>query len=506
MIKSASELKTPLTLRPDVLVIGSGAGGAVVAARLAASGAKVLVLEEGGHYTRADFNMREDWAYPRLYQERGNRATADLGFTILQGRSIGGSTTINWTTSFRTPDHVLDHWARAHHIEGLTKSALTPHWDTIEERLGIHHVGLDEVNRNNGVLYDGLGKLGLHRDTTSRNVRGCMKSGYCGMGCPVDAKQAMAITLIPDAIEKGADVWAGARVERLEVAGSRVVRAHAVAIDKDTDRPTGVAITVEPKLCVLSGGAINSPALLLRSGLNANGRVGLRTFIHPVIAMFAQFDEPIEAFYGAPQSVYSHEFARRDGKMGFFLEVPPIHPMLAALALTGYGQAHRDLMVQLPHAQAIIALSIDGFLPGDEGGRVTLKSNGAPKVDYPYTDALRESFRESMKVMARIQFAAGARAVQTLHTTPIRIDRESEIARIDDAPLGPCLNSAFTAHQMGGCSMGGDPKTSVVRSDFRHHDIQNLFVVDGSVLPTSLGVNPSETIYGLASYASTKIH
>ena len=505
-IKSAADLVSGVTLRPDVLIVGSGSGGAVLAARLSAEGAKVVVLEEGGHYTRANFNMREDWAYPHLYQDRGQRATADLGFTILQGRSVGGGTTVNWTTSFRTPDSVLEHWARVHRIEGLSKAALTPHWESVEERLGIHHVDATEVNRNNGALWDGLGKLGWHRDTTRRNVRGCMKSGYCGMGCPVDAKQSMLITYIPDAIEKGAEFWANARVTTLDVEGGRVVRARALALGKDTDQPTGVELVVEPKLCVLSGGAINTPALLLRSKLNANGRVGMRTFIHPVVATFADFPEPIEAFYGAPQSVYSHQFYERGpGKLGFFLEVPPIHPMLASTALAGRGEAHRRVMERLPYAQSNIALAIDGFLPGDVGGRVTLKAGGFPKVEYPYTEPLREVFRESMKACARLQFAAGAKTVTTLHSTPLLLRSEQDLALIDAAPLGPGFVTAFTAHQMGGCAMGADPKSSVVRSDFRHHELENLFVVDGSVLPTSLGVNPQETIFGLASLAATHV-
>jgi choline dehydrogenase-like flavoprotein len=503
-IRSAGELTAPLTLKPDVMIVGSGSGGAVLAARLAEAGAKVLLLEEGGHYTKEDFNLREDWAFPHLYQDHGTRATADVGFTILQGRSIGGGTTVNWTTSFRTPPRVLAHWATKYGIEGLSEESLLPYFKSIEERLGIEQVGMDHVNANNRVLYDGLGKLGWQRETTRRNVRGCMKSGYCGMGCPVDAKQSMMITTIPDAIEHGAEVWANARVETIERRGDRIVRATALALDKTTDRKTGVAITIEPKICVLSAGALNTPALLLRSGINDNGRVGLRTFIHPVVPMIAVFEEEIRPFYGPPQSVVSHQFAEREpGKMGFFLEVPPLHPMLAAIALTGYGAEHRNAITQLAHSQSTIGLSIDGFLPGDEGGRVTLKEGGQPKLEYRYTPALEESFRASMKAMARIQLAAGAREVRTLHATPLQIRREADLEAIDRAPLGPGLNAAFTAHQMGGAAMGADPARSVVSSKFRHHRIENLFVVDGSVLPTSLGVNPQETIFGLAGLAAT---
>ena len=506
MIHDASKLPSDLDLDCDVAIIGSGAGGAIVARALAKAGARVVLLEEGGHHTSRDFDMQEATAFPMLYQEQGNRATADLSIMVLQGRAVGGSTVVNWTTSFRTPPKVLDHWRRHFGIEGLTEGALTPHWEEIERYLGIHEVDPDHVNRNNGKIWDGLGKLGWARERIRRNTRGCMNSGYCGMGCPIDAKQSMLVTAIPDAVAAGAELYARCRARSVEEVGGRIAWIDAEPIDPTTLRPNGRRLRVRPKVCVLSGGAINSPALLLRSRVgNRSGQVGRRTFLHPTVAMGAIHAEPIEAFYGAPQSIASHEFADRGERMGYFFEAAPIHPVLASLALNGFGRDQRQQLEKLPFTSVVIALLIDGFGHGEEGGTVTLKPDGMPKLDYPFTSRFEEAARAAQADAARVLLASGAAEVMSLHSEPVKLRSERDLPTLAAAPFGPNLLSVFTAHQMGGCAMGQDPTRSVVRSDLRHHHIENLFVIDGSVFPTSLGVNPQLSIYGLASWGAEHV-
>ncbi len=492
-----------LVLRPDVCIVGSGPGGAMVASRLARAGAKVLVLEEGGYHTKEEFDMQEATAYPRLYQDRGNRATADLSVQVLQGRAVGGGTVVNWTTSYRTPDHVLEHWQKTYGLP-LTPAILKPHFDEVEERLGIQKVDYEDTNANNRSIYDGCKKLGWQVDTTRRNVRQCLRTGYCGMGCPVDAKQSAALTYLPDAVRLGAELYANCRVQKIEWSGKRATAVLGAFLNPDTQEETGRTVRVEPRAVVVSGGALNSPALLLRSGLD-QGPVGKYTWLHPVVAVGAFYKDRIEGFYGAPQSVASHHFAQRAGGAGFFIEAAPVHPMLSAIAMPGFGPPLRANMKLLAHVCATISLMVDGFDAEENGGTVTLRDGGGPKLDYPFNDRMAECFREGMKAMARIHLANGAREIVSFHAEPVSIKKESDLLRLDAAPVAPNRLSVFTAHQMGGCRMGTDPARSVVDPTLRHHLVENLFVVDGSVFPTSLGVNPMESIYGVASWASDHV-
>ncbi len=488
----------------DVCVIGSGAGGAVVSSLLANAGFKVLILEEGGHHTKAEFKMREDIAFPMLYQEAGTRATKDLGVAILQGRAVGGTTVVNWTTSFRTPAHVLEHWKTVHGIGGFSQKDLDPHWDAVEERLNIKQIGLDETNRNNRTLYDGCKALGLQVDTTRRNTRNCFKSGYCGMGCPVDAKQSMLVTYLPDAVGKGATIVSRCRVDKLIVTGGRVTGAECTALGDDGWHASGKTFSVQADRFVVAAGAINTPAILMRSGLGG-GMVGKRTFLHPVVGTAGRFKDPVEPFYGAPQSVASHAFADRGDKVGYFMEAAPLHPMIASLATGGFGPAHRAQMAQLANLSAHLALAIDGFHPSEEGGTVELRASGAALLDYVLPPRIWEAMRDALRTLVKIDLAAGALEVATGHDPAITFTSEKDLKKLDDAPMEVNRIAVFSAHVMGGCKMGDDPAHSVVRSsDLRHHTLENLHVVDGSVFPTSLGVNPQESIYGLAHLMATR--
>ena len=503
-IHTGDQIGQDLLLKPDVCVVGSGPGGAMIASRLSRAGASVVVLEEGGHYSKESFDMQEGTAYPSLYQDRGNRATADLSISIMQGRAVGGGTVVNWTTSFRTPDDVVEHW-REHSGAGFSPAVLAPHFEEIERRLNIEKVQLEDANANNRSLYDGCKKQGWQVDTTRRNVRGCLRTGYCGMGCPVDAKQSAALTYLPDALGAGAELYANCRVEKIEWSGRRATAAVGRVLVPGTSLETGRTIRVEPRILVVSGGALNSPALLLRSGLD-QGPVGKKTWLHPVVALVALYPERIEGFYGAPQSVASHHFAHRSGGAGFFLEAAPVHPMLAGLAFPGFGPGLRTNMSELAYAAVSLALMIDGFHASENGGTVSLRPDGGPKVDYPLEARHIECLRSGMKALARAHLGNGALVAVTGHTAPVSLRSESDLALIDAAPLGPNRCGVFTAHQMGGCRFGTDPSQSVVNPQLRHHLIENLFVCDGSVFPTSLGVNPMESIYGITSWAADHVH
>ena len=477
----------------------------MAAATLAQAGAHVAIDEEGALYTKRDFNMQEAWAYPALYPEHGNRATDDLSIMILQGRSVGGGTTVNWTSSFRTPEATLRLWAERHGVRGLDAATLAPHFAAVESRLSIGPGNEDDVNRNNRKLWDGAARLGWQPELIRRNVKACARLGYCGLGCPLDAKQSALVTYVPDALAAGADIYADCRGRLIETDRGRARAIVTDVLDRASDRPRGRMVVHARRGVLLAGGAINTPALLLRSKAGTgSGVVGKRTFLHPTVPLVAFYDEPIEGFYGAPQSVSVRHFVERGDDVGYFLETAPTHPMLAAIALPGAGDAHRRLVERLAHAQATIALLVDGH-HNDAGGSVTVDGDGRVKLRYPLPGALREAARHALASMARLQLAAGAREVMTLHDPPLTLRSEADIARIANAPFGPNLHTLFSAHQMGGCAMGEDAARSVVTSRGRHHELENLWIVDGSIFPTSVGANPQVSIYAHARLFATEI-
>ena len=501
-ITDGSAIEDGRVVRCDVCIIGSGAGGAVVAARLAQRGLSVVVLEEGGAHTREDWiALREEVSYPLLYQDHGGRTTADRGINILQGRTLGGSTVVNWTTSFRAPSHTLEHWMKTHQVDGWSEEEMRPHFEAVEKRLQVMRWPESAVNENNAALLRGCRALGWEAEVLRRNVSGCINTGYCGLGCPVDAKQSMHLTYVPDAVEAGATIYADCRAERLEVEGGRVSRVHAVIMKRGTSRATGARVTVVPKVTVCSAGAINGPALLLRSGLEARGE-GRRTWLHPVVAVVGVYDRPIQGWYGAPQSVSSHRFIERGpGEVGFFMEAAPLHPMLVAMSTKVFGRGQEAFLGRLDRSSSLIALHQDGLLPEEEGGRVEVGKGGRVRLHYRMGAALTEAFSASHRTLAEVHMAAGATEVATLHVNPVVMNTLDHLRRLENASYGTLRHRVFSAHVMGGCPMGGGG-AGVVDSRLRHRDVDNLFVVDGSVFPTSLGVNPMLTIAAMAHRAA----
>ncbi|MBP8139946.1 MAG: GMC family oxidoreductase N-terminal domain-containing protein, partial [Burkholderiales bacterium] len=417
-VVDASLLPSDIAIEADVVIVGSGAGGGVAAETFALAGFKVVVLEEGPLRSSSDFRMREADAYPELYQESAARKTRDKAINVMQGRCVGGGTTVNWTSSFRTPPATLDHWARALGLPGMGVDALAPWFAKMEARLGIARWEVPP-NANNAALSRGAEKLGIPSAAIRRNVRGCWNLGYCGMGCPTNAKQSMLVTTLPTALSRGAKLVTRVRAERLVIAGDRVDRLEARALDAAGTTPTERRVTVRARSYVAAGGAIGTPALLLRSGApDPHGLVGKRTFLHPTIVSAALMPERVDAFAGAPQTIYSDHWLDTmppDGPAGFKLEAPPLHPVLAAITLPGHGDAHARWMAQLPNLQALIALVRDGFHPDSPGGTVTLRDDGTPVLDYPLTPYLFDGMRRAFRVMADLQFAAGARSVMPVH-------------------------------------------------------------------------------------------
>ena len=492
----------PERITCDVAIIGSGAGAGITAELLTKAGLNVVIVEEGQLKSSTDFKQKEPEAYASLYQENAGRKTKDKGITILQGRSVGGTTTVNWTSSFHTPPDTLKFWQDKFGLKDYTTETLAPYFQQAQTRLNISPWATSP-NENNELLRRGAAKLGIKAEVIPRNVKGCYNLGSCGMGCPTTAKQSMLVTTIPFALDHGATLLVETRVEKLVIEGGRVTAMQCIAV-KPNAAPVEsgkIATTIVAKHFVLAGGAINSPALLMRSKApDPHKRLGTRTFLHPVAITTAVMKDTVAAWTGAPQSIYSDHFLHTqpvDGPIGFKLEVAPLHPVFFGANLPGFGEKQAELFRQYPHANVMLALMRDGFHDQSVGGTVELRDDGSPLLDYPISDYVLDGARRSMLAMAQIQFEAGATMVYPGHELAGGTSTWAATkAAIEALPMKPLLTKIGSAHVMGGCGLGGDDKLGVTRPDGVHWQLENLSIHDGSLFPTSIGANPQLSIYG----------
>ncbi|HMC55717.1 MAG TPA: GMC family oxidoreductase [Gemmatimonadaceae bacterium] len=497
------------TLDADVCVIGAGAGGCVVAALMASVGKRVVVLEAGSSDQASDFDQRELIGMQRLYLDQGTTATRDLSIAMLAGSSLGGGTTVNWQTSLRTPDFIRDEWADRSGIRALVDAPFTRALDTVCDRLGVS-TGESVWNPNNLALKHGSDALGHAWTVIPRNARGCdlRQCGFCVFGCRVGGKQSGAVTFLQDAQSDGdTTIVPACRVNRVRIEGGRAVGVEATAQAPHADgRHT---LRVNAPTIVAAAGALETPALLLRSGVE-HPQLGRNLYLHPTTAVGGQYAHPIRGWIGAPQTVLNDEFARVRGNYGYRLETPPIHPGLLALAQPWVdARDHRAHMQQLPNVAAFIVLARDR-----QSGRVRVDGEGRAIVDYPLGRMERRLLQHGVATAARIHWAAGAREVHTLHTMGASIVRSntSRTADIDgfcrmleSLPLHGNRAAVFSAHQMGTTRMGSDPRRDVCDPTGRIAGVSGLYVADGSLFPASSGVNPMITIMALAHMVGSEL-
>jgi choline dehydrogenase-like flavoprotein len=506
-----SELPSTTTLTADAVVIGTGAGGAVAAERLSAAGLDVVMLEEGGWYRGADFTEREVEMTERLYADGGLRSTDDLSLLMLQGRSVGGSTTINWLFMLRTPDFVLDEWVHDHGWDSVSPKAMAPLFDRIEAEVHSRRVPDDAHSANNQLLLDGARALGWSAQGGSINAKGCVRSGFCGYGCRYDAKQGTLQTFVPRALQHGARLYADVRADLIEVVERETgagrpprKRVHATVIDRADGRPRGT-LTIDAPIVISAGGAVGTPALLQRSGLGGGG-VGQYLRVHPTTAVIGFYDRPILASTGLPLSTVCTEFLRTpQSDYGFWLECPPLHPSLGSVAASGFGRSHAAVMRRFREMGAFIALTRDGAERAVSSGSVTVGRNGRTHLRYRLTPSDARTVQQSIAAAGALHLASGATDVQTLHTRPMMLRSQRDLDAVRSASVAPNDVGLFTAHVNGTCRVGRDPRTSGATPDGERHGTRGLYICDGSLLPTGVGVNPQATIMAVSSLLADRI-
>lgn len=494
------------TLRADAVVIGSGAGGATAAARLAESGLDVIILEAGELAGGADFDEREGPLFQRLYADAGLRCTDDLGVSLVQGISVGGSTTVNWMMMLRTPDWVLDEWTREHGAEGMSAAELRQVFERVESETHTRRVPDDAHSPNNRILLDGARALGWSAQSAMINARGCVRTGFCGYGCRTGAKQGAMETYLPRAAAADARLVTHGRVTGIELLErgpgfprKRVRFRHTPPGGRARD------LAIEAPIVVLAAGAIETPALLQRSGLSGGG-VGRYLRLHPTTGLFGRYEHEIYAAAGIPLSAICDEHLRADANgYGTWIECPPMHPALAASACPGIGASHRALMRDFGSTGTLIVLTRDGARRGHSDGEVQARRDGTVSIKYRLSREDAAHLRLGLEAAARLHFAAGAREVISGHARPVVMRRPADAARLHERPTGPNDIALYSAHVNGTCRLGTDPRHAGTDPHGERFGAPGVFVADGSLLPTAPGVNPQETIYALATVVAERI-
>lgn len=476
--------------RADVCVVGSGAGGAVVAKELAEGGLSVIVLEEGGYFRRPDFQGSPWKRMQKLYRNRGLTGAFGRSFVpIPLGRCVGGTTVVNSGTCFRTPERVLRQW-EAWGIEGADPAGMEPIFQRVEEELSVQPVPWEIIGRNALTFQRGVEALGLHGRPIRRAIRGCRGCGVCAFGCPSDAKQAMHISYLPKAAARGARVFASCRADRILVEDGRAVGVEADILDPATEQVQG-RLQVRSRVVVLAAGAIHTPALLMRNGL-AVGPVGRNLSIHPATGVGALFDEEVFGWRGTLQSYYVDDLHE---SLGVLLEVTSPLPGVGAVSLPGVGL---ELKQALGDYKQLASVGL--FVSDSATGRVVgQRWWSEPLVLYSLSRKDAARLQRGMALAAEIFLEAGARRVYTgLGRLPTLAGRR-ELERLREMTIRPEELTVVGFHPMGTCRMGRDPATSVVGPYGQSHTVRSLFLADASVLPSCVGVNPQISIMALAT-------
>jgi len=490
------------TLYTDVLVIGSGAGGGVVAGELSAAGKEVIVVEKGDY--KADHQLSAgEFASQSLFEKRGLLTTSDLSMSILAGSTLGGGTTINWAASLRTPEDVLYEWEHEYGFTGASGKDFQRSLDAVLKRMS---VGAEDspVNGLNAALEKGCKALGYDMTVIPRNVKGCEECGFCNFGCTFGAKQGTLKIYLQDAHQRGTRILVNATVKRLLIERGTAVGAELVVQAADGAQHT---VIIRSKYVVVSAGSIHTPALLMRSGLS-NANIGANLHLHPVTVTYGLFDEPVIGWQGPPMTRLSRQFANLDGHgYGVRLETAPVHPGLAAATFPWQsGADHKRMMSNLYRMTNIIALTRDRY-----GGRITLNPQGEPVLHYKLHPSDAAHTLKGMIESLKVHIAAGAKEVSSPHNRQMLYrpddggNLEDFLRQVEARGLHNNAYSLFSAHQMSSCRIGGNSATGALDPSGQTYEVRNLYVADGSVLPTASGVNPMVSIMAAAHFLAQRM-
>ncbi len=490
-VHRGDQLGGDFALECDVVVVGTGAGGAVVGRELAEAGLAVVFVEEGRYFDRSDFTGRAFQMQSKLYRRGGSTfSVGNVPIPIPLGQTVGGSTTVNSGTCYRTPERVLHRWQRELGLSELGPEQLEPYFQRVEGVLGVAQAKPELMGGNGRVIARGCDALGFTRHhPLKRNAPDCDGQGICCFGCPTDAKRSTNVSYMPLALKAGAELFSGAKMTRVIVEGGR---ARGVVARTEA----GHVITVRARAVVIACGSIMTPLVLQQQGLaGGSGQLGKNLSIHPACGALAEFDEQIMPWKGIPQG-YAIEELHEEGILYEGATVP-LEMTMGMTTLIG------PELVRL--AESFDHVASFGFLVEDTSRGKVGEVLGQPVIQYWLQDEDVAHMKRGLDVLARVFFAAGARAVHTGIAGFDVLHSEQDLAELRRAKLRAWDFDVSAYHPLGTARMGIDPTSSVVGPDHQVHDCAGLYIVDGSAVPSSLGVNPQVTIMSLATRAAERL-
>lgn len=486
----------PERVECDVVIVGSGAGGGVMAAELAEAGLAVVVLEEGDHHDTASFTTSTIDALATLYRDGGVTTTVGrppVGYA--EGRCVGGGTVVNGGMAFRAPEHILERWAAASGDRSLARGGLDEAYERVERFLSVGLPDPGSAGRDQELLRRGAERLGWRVVQDTRNHVHCGGCNVCTWGCPTGAKQSTLVSYLPRAMHFGADVWHGCRVDRVTMAGKRATGVSGTV----GAGPQGPArrFEVRSRRVVVGAGALQTPALLQRSGICApSGGIGRHLAVHPGAAVVAEFDEDVEGWKGAHQSLQVREFEDE----GIVLAAVNLPPSLVARSLRLDGAALGEVLARYNR------LVLAGVLVEDTGtGRVRALGSRGVVATYPVTDDDARRVTRAVLLLGEALLEAGATTVHLPFAGRGPLRGGDDLRRARAIPVRARDLTLSTVHLMGTARMGTDPTGAVCDPFGEVFDTAGLSVTDASLFPGPVGVNPMLTIMALATRAAGRI-
>lgn len=491
-IQSARDHEDDLELSADTVVVGSGAGGAVVATERALRGERVIVLEEGPNVPASLLGqMRPSESIRHVWRDGAFTIAAGIGdspsINVTMGRCIGGSSVLTGAVCFRTPEHVLHHWSETLHLSGYTVKQMEPYFEHVERAIHVEEVPEEMRSRSTQLFARGARRIGLEMQPMRRNTRNCNGCGRCNFGCPHQAKMSVDLSYLPRALAAGAQVWSHCLVRRVLRKGDRAVGVEGRLLDH-RGRPAGT-LTVHARRVVLAAGAWHTPRLLRDSGIGRSDVVGHKMTLHPGFRVLARFETPVQGWQGALQSGWVGDL-EPEGITFMSLFVPP--GVLGA-TMPGVGPEHME------NAKKISHLAMFGGIVHDQGGGTLYRTLGRePIATYRMDRRDRAKIPKLIRTMAHAFFAAGAQEV-FLPVLGLRGLGRDQFNRFNLDRIPSNRLECASQHPLGSAQMGAFSEHSVVDSNGRVWGIESLYIADGSIVPTSLGVNPQLSIMAIAT-------